>query len=233
MSQPLLVRRSLLAVLLLGIAVLLAPFAVQAGAGAPGSQKRILRFDAKIGFQDWSDAGDVRSDFNSPFNGSFDSGGFNFEFNVHTAGSAYQSSRLLWGGTFGVMGHDSNIRGFFEFEDLQLSGFYLTPSVKWALQDSTDRSIYLDLGAGYYAVSIDEYDDTCYWVCDAWEYYDDDGFGGFVGISADFDVGRRGGIHVTTGIKAHFVDFDAPFEIGSQSELGGTIWQFQVGVATK
>jgi len=202
---------------------------------AQSAGKRTLRLDGTIGFQNWSDAGDLRTQSGGAFGtgGSFDSGGFILEFNIHTAGSAYKSSNFLWGGTLGVFGHDSNIRGFFRYQDLQLSGIYLTPSVKWVLQDTRDRGVYLDLGAGYYSVSINEYDDYCYWTCSSWEYYDDDGFGGFVGLSADFDVGRPGGAHLTTGIKAHFVDFDTPFEIGSQSELGGTIVQFQIGVATR
>jgi hypothetical protein len=216
---------------LVGAAMLMSPIIAEAGFGAPPPQQSNLRFDFALGLQNWSEAGDIRNNA-----GDFDSGGFGFELNLHTAGRAYQSPTLLWGGTLGVAGYDSNIQGLFSpfSDDLQLSMVYITPSVKWIVRDTRDTRIYLDLGAGYYAVSIDEYDNYCYyWGCGSINYYDDDAFGGFVGLSADFDIGRPGGAHLTTGIKAHFVDFDAPFEIASPSALDGTIVQFQVGIATR
>ncbi len=210
--------------------LLLSPILAEAAGHQQRAQQRTLRLDFNIGLQNWSEAGDIRNNA-----GDFDSNGFALEFNIHTAGRAYQSPTLLWGATFGISGYDSNIRGLFGpfSDDLQLSTFYLTPSLKWIVSDTRDNQIYVDAGAGYYSVSIDEYDNYCYyWSCGSINYYDDDGFGGFVGLSTDFDIGRRGGARLTTGIRAHFVDFNAPLEIASESDLDGTILQFQIGIST-
>ncbi len=194
----------------------------------PGAAGETSRFDASIGYQNWTDAGDLETDFG----GSFDSGGFALEFSYHTTFNTNKPTGLLWGFTMGLMGHDSNISGLNAGEDLDLTGYYLNPSLKWILQNTADRAVFLDLGVGYYHISIDEYSSECYWDCYAWEYYDDNSFGGFVGLRADFVIGRWNRMNLTTGIKAHFVDFGSPAEINSQSELGGTIWQVYVGVAT-
>lgn len=174
--------------------------------------------------EDWSDTGDIQ-----PVPGrNFDETGYGFELAVHVPAG---EGRFYWGGTLGVTGHDSNIPGFFRFEELQLSTFYIAPSAKLKLHDGEMFRMFLDAGAGFYSVSIAEYDSYCYYYyCSSYEYYDDDALGGFVGLSGDIDVGRRGGAYINFGVKAHYVDFDAPLELGSSDDLGGPIYQFQLGV---
>ena len=192
----------------------------------PTSRDRTPHFAIVIGAQRWSDAGDIQPDLG----GEFDSEGVNLEVSWHAPIRSLYSQRLFWGFTTGLMGHDSNVIGVVEFEDLQLGAIYLTPSVKYMLHDSPSQRIFLDLGAGYYAAAIDEYEDYCYYYCDVFEYYDDSSFGGFVGIAADFDVGQPGGAYLQLGAKVHSADFRAPTDIGSNTALDGPIYQFQFGV---
>jgi hypothetical protein len=182
-----------------------------------------------LGWHDWSDAGDI--EVAPAFIGEdFDSGGFNIEFSFHGPFPGSNSRRLMWGVTTGIMGNDSDVRGFFGGQDLQLGTVYIAPSIKYKLRDTTAQRIYLDFGVGYYAASIDEYDSYCYYWCYSTEYWDDNSFGGFVGLSADFDVGQPRGGYLNIGIKVHDVQFSAPTEIGSPDDIGGPIVQFQVGM---
>jgi hypothetical protein len=208
--------------------LLLAPLTSWAGGHSYGSGNSPY---VNMGFvvEDWSEAGDIGSGDIQPFGGrSFDETGYGFELGVHVPAG---NGRFYWGGTLGVTGHDSNIPGFFTYEELQLSTFYIAPSAKLKMLDGEMFRLFLDAGAGFYSVSIAEYNSYCYYYyCSSYEYYDDDALGGFVGLSGDIDVGRRGGAYINFGVKAHYIDFDAPIELGLNDDLGGPIYQFQIGV---
>lgn len=106
-----------------------------------------------------------------------------------------------------------------------------TPSAKIRLNRAGRRQYYLDAGAGYYSVTIDEWEDDCFWDCDIHEYYDDDTIGGYVGVSADFDVGADGGAKVAVAAKVHWLDLDDPVDLDAVNGLSGPIYQFQLSVA--
>jgi hypothetical protein len=198
-------------------------------AGHLGPQRQSWYGTLVFGYQDWSDVGDIQT---SPaFPGEdFDSGGFNIEFSFHGPTPGFDSGRLMWGITTGIIGNESDVRGVYGGDELQLGMVYITPSIKFKLRDTRGQRIYLDFGAGFYAASIDEYDSYCYYWCYSTEYWDDDAFGGFIGLSADFDVGRPRGGYLNIGVKVHDVELSAPTEIGATENIGGPIVQFQVGM---
>ena len=185
-----------------------------------------IRVAVGLGFDSWSDLGDLQP----TLGGDFDDVGTSFEISFHR-----QVAQLAWGAVYlgadlGVLSHDSDVRGVVEGEDLQASAFYFTPSAKIRLNSAGRQQYFIDAGVGYYDVTVEEWEDDCYWDCDVSEYYDDNTFGGYLGASADFDVGSDGGIKVSVGAKVHFLDFDDPVELDSANGLGGPIYQFHVSV---
>jgi hypothetical protein len=183
-----------------------------------------------LGWHEWSDAGDIEVDpiFTGPFDsGEFDSDGFNLELSLHRA--VEPGSRWMWGGNLGLLSNESDARGFIRFDELTLGMIYITPSLKYKLSNTPGRRIYLDAGAGYYEASIVEYSSCYYYYCGSTEYWDNSAFGGFVGLSADIDIGQPGGSYFVFGFKVHEADFGAPRQVGSSNDLGGPIWQFQLG----
>jgi hypothetical protein len=89
-----------------------------------------------------------------------------------------------------------------------------------------------DAGIGYYDVSVEEWEDDCFWDCDTWEYYDDSSIGGYAGLGAEFPLGS-GTIttRLSTGIKVHFVEFDEPTALAPGGSLDGPIYLLYFGVA--
>lgn len=211
---------------LAGIAVL-AAWPGGAGAQVADAADR-GRVSATFGLALWSELGDVQA----LSGGDFDEAGFAVDLAFHWPVGQIGSATMLAGANLGGVFHGSNIRGLEEGEDLEASALYLTPSLKLAFGKPGERRFYLDAGAGYYAASIDELEDDCFFSCDVYEYYDDDTFGGYVGLGADFPFGgRSGSFRLATSIQAHFVDFDDPFELDGSATLGGPIYTLQIGVA--
>jgi len=186
------------------------------------------RIAATFGVGLWPELGDIQSLAGD----SFDEAGFAFDLAFHWPVGRLGRATVLAGGNIGGSFHGSNIPGVEEGEDLQASAVYLVPSVKIAFGAPGGRRLYLDAGVGYYGAAIDEMEDDCFFSCDIYEYYDDDGLGGYVGLSADFPFGNRvGGFRLTTSAQAHFIDFDDPVELDDNATLGGPIYTLQVGVA--
>lgn len=175
----------------------------------------------------WSDLGDLQP----ALGGDFDDTGLGVEFAFHVAVTKLAGGTLLVGGDLGPFTHDSNVRGVFDNEDLQATLLYFGPSAKWRFGRGPTPHYYLEAGVGYHDATVDEYEDDCFWSCDNYEYYDHTSGGGYVGTSAEFDVGDPGDIQVAVGAKVHFVDFDDPVELESPSSLGGPVYQLQVSVA--
>ncbi len=194
---------------------------------ADGSHIDSWRVSTVLGLQHWSELGNIE-----PLPGDdFEEWGANFELSYHLRAKALKSSPLFWGANFGVFGHESDIRGLEENEELQASVIYLGPSIKWGFHDTARIRWFFDAGLAYYWISIDEYEDSCFFDCDIFEYYDDDGLGGFLGLSGDFNFGANSSFAVTAGLKVHFVDFEPPLSLGSARDLDGEIYQLQFGVA--
>jgi hypothetical protein len=198
------------------------------GSAQPAEAPERGRIAATFGLGLWPDVDDIQ-----PFlGGSFDEAGFAFDLAFHWPIGHLGPATVMAGGNIGASFHGSNVRGVEEGEDLQASAWYLTPSVKIAFGRPGGRRLYLDAGVGYYGATIDELEDDCFFSCDIYEYYDDDALGGYVGLSADFPFGSpAGGFHLTTGLQAHFVDFDDPAPLDGNAALGGPIYTLQVGVA--
>ncbi len=210
-------------VIAFGLTLLLAGTVFGANAGHADA----WRVGTVLGLQHWSELGDIE-----PVPGDdFEDWGANFELSYHLRAQSLNSSALFWGANFGVFGHESDIRGFEENEELQASVVYLGPSIKWGFHDTARMRWFLDAGLAYYWISIDEYEDSCFFDCDIFEYYDDDGLGGFLGLSGDVTFGSNSGFAVTGAIKVHFVDFEPPLSLGSTGDLDGEIYQLQFGVA--
>jgi hypothetical protein len=198
---------------------------LQAGAQESEPPER-FRVAGAFGVDAWSDLGDIEA-FQG---GSFDEAGLAIDLAFHWAVAHLGLADVLLGGNIGGFIHGSNIVGFEEGEDLTSTTVYLTPSVKFAFGKPGSRRLYLDAGLGYYSTTVDEYETDCWWDCDIHEYYDDDTFGGFVGVSGDFPVGSSG-VRVTMGVQVHFVNFDDPVEVAESGKLDGPIYVLDVGVA--
>lgn len=202
----------------------IAPIPVVLGDDGATYPAERIRLAAGLGFDAWSDLGDLQ-----PFpGGDFDEVGTSGEISFHGQVARIGRGALFLGADLGVLGHDSDVRGVVEGEDLQTSVGYLTPSAKLRLNGAGRQQYFIDAGIGYYDVSMEEWEDDCYWDCDVSEYYDDSAFGGYVGASADFDVAADGAFKVSVGAKVHFVDFDDPVEIDSVHGLSGPIYQLHV-----
>lgn len=186
------------------------------------------RVGISLGLGLWPDVGDLR-----PFlGGSFDDAGAAVDLAFHWPVARLGAATVLAGGNVGGVFHDSSVRGVQEGEDLQASAVYLVPSLKLAFGEPGGRQFYVDAGVGYYGAAIDEQEDDCFFSCDIYEYYDDEALGGFLGVSLDMPLGARtSGFYVTADVRAHFVDFDNPVELDSDSSLGGPIYTLQVGLA--
>ena len=221
MSISVFIRQLQFSPVLISIILLLVP-------SFSSAEEGVRRFEANSGLQEWSDAGDLQNDSGS----SFDSGGISLELSLHTTGYTDKPTDWMLGLTLGVMAHDGDINGPVGGDDLDLSTYYLAPSLRWILSNTPARTVFLDIGAGYYKLSIDEYGVECFLDCYIYTYHDDGSFGGFAGLRADFDMPLWDRVNLTASIRAHFVDFEAPTAISANSNLGGAIWQLHFGVAT-
>lgn len=214
--------------LLTGLAALLPTLAIgadgDAGDNSTGAEPR-FRAAVALGLTQWSDLDDV----DPLLPGSFDETGFGVDLAGHYQVARLGPARFLVGGDLGLVGHGSSIRGIEENEELQASLLYLTPSLKVAFGTPGRAQLFLDAGFGYYDLSVEEWEDDCFWDCDIYEYYDDSTTGGYLGLGADFPVGE-GRLRITTSLRAHFVDFDDPVELGA-GQLDGALWQWQFGAA--
>jgi hypothetical protein len=185
------------------------------------------RVGATLGIDTWEDLGDLQP----ALGGDFEDTGFSLELNMHGGGWTFGPAAVYAGADLGVMGHESDVRGIAEGEDLQTSLFYLTPSVKVLFGSRSGFRWMLDAGAGYYDVSIEEWEDDCFWDCDIYEYYDDDALGGFLGVGVEFPVGRIDkAMRFSAGGKVHFVDFDEPTSLAPAGDLDGPIYVLYFGV---
>jgi hypothetical protein len=173
----------------------------------------------------WSDLADLAPGLD----GDFDETGVGIDLAFHTRVGRLGRAVILAGADFGIASFESDIEGIVEGEDLVASFYYITPSVKLAFGSTARRQFFIDAGVGWYSATIEEYDDDDWWDSDIYEYYDDSTLGGYVGLGADFAV--SGNWRVTTSLRTHFVDFDAPGgELGA-GNLGGPVWQWQFGGA--
>lgn len=198
-----------------------------ADAETPSQAETSSRIAVEVGITQWPDLGDMQ-----PFlGGDFDETGFGLNLSWHTPVVRGASTTLLLGADLGVGGHDSDVRGVEENEDLTATFIYLGPSAKLAFGPGDRTQFSLDAGVGYYWVSIDESEDDCFWECDIFEYYDDSTLGGYAGASVGIPVGRDASTRLSFSARVHFVDFDDPVELDNAASLGGPIYQFLFGAA--
>jgi len=214
-------------------AVVFAALALSAMAPVVGAQPAgvspsgTLRFGATVGIDLWSDLGDL-----DPVpGGDFDEAGFGLDLNLHFGGWSAGPAQIYLGGDFGVIGHDSDVEGVFEREDLETTLVYITPSVKAVFGEAGRTHWTLDAGIGYYDVSIEEWEDDCFWDCDTWEYYDDSSVGGYLGLGLEFPLGGDFATRLLTAIKVHFVDFDDPVTLAPGGSLDGPIYVMYFGIS--
>jgi len=188
----------------------------------------VFRFGAALGADIWPELGDL----DPALGGDFDRTGFAAELSLHGGGWKLGPARIYLGADAGLAGHDSDVEGVVEREDLQTSLVFVTPSVK-ALFGAGGRTRWtLDAGIGYYDVSVDEWEDDCDWDCDTTGYYDDSTIGGYVGIGLEFALGAgEKPLWLVAAAKAHFVDLDEPTRLEPGGDLDGPIYVLSVGVA--
>jgi hypothetical protein len=212
--------------ILVGLAVALqVPFAL-AQDSAPVDDA-VLRLGGMLGVDLWPDLGDL----DPVLRGDFDEAGFAGELSLHGGGWKLGAARIFLGADAGFMGHDSDVEGIDEREDLQTSVRFVTPSVKALFGPGDGVRWSLDAGLGYYDVSIDEFEDDC-WSCDVDGYYDDGSFGGYLGVTVEFPV--TAGDHplwLTAGAKVHSFDLDEPDRLDPGGDLDGPIWMLGLGLA--
>lgn len=185
-----------------------------------------LRVTGALGVDLWSELADLE-----PFlGGDFDEAGIGVEINLHGGGFQWGPATVYLGADLGVLNNSSNVEGTEEGEDLQASLVYLTPSIKFLFGSPERVKWFLDAGFGYYEVSIEEWEDDCFFDCDIYEYYDDDAFGGHVGFGLDFPLGGNDdGFRLTTGARVHFVEFDEPGAVAPAGSLDGPIYLLYFG----
>ena len=104
------------------------------------------------------------------------------------------------------------------------SGIYYNAAGEWGLPGEFT----LNAGIGYYDVSIEEWEDDCFWDCDVFEYYDDSSIGGFLGLGIELPLNRQ--LRLTGGARVHFVEFDGPTAVAPSGSLDGPIYVLSVGV---
>jgi hypothetical protein len=185
-----------------------------------------LRLGATVGLDLWPELGDLEP----TLGGDFDEAGFGVELNLHYGGWSVGPARIYLGGDLGVIGNGSDVEGAVEGEDLQTTLVYVTPSVRALVGDAGETRWSLDAGIGYYDVSIEEWEDDCFWDCDTWDYYDDSSIGGYLGLGLEFPLRSEGATRLLVGLKAHFVEFDEPAALDPGGSLDGPIYVLYFGV---
>jgi hypothetical protein len=164
--------------------------------------------------------------------GDFDETGFAAEVNLHAGGWQLGPARVYVGADVGFGGHDSDVEGTVEREDLYTSLLFVTPSVKALLGGDGRARWSLDAGIGYYDVSVDEWEEDCDWDCDEWGYYDDSTIGGYVGVGMELALGSgERPLWLVASVKAHFLELDEPDGIEPGGDLGGPIYVLSIGLA--
>lgn len=211
-----------IATLVLVVVSAAAPAQTTANTAAP-----TVRFGGSMGLNLWPELGDLQ-----PFlGGDFEETGIAVELNLHGGGWAVGPARIYAGADLGIFGNGSDVRGIEEGEDLQASMLCLTPSLKAVFRGSDRVSWTLDGGVGYYDVSIDEWEDDCFWSCDIYEYYDDSAIGGYLGLGVEWRLGGPDSqLRLTGSAKVHFVEFDEPTGLAPNGSLDGPIYMLSVGL---
>jgi hypothetical protein len=188
----------------------------------------VFRVGGMLGAEIWPEL----EDLDPVLGGDFDGTGFAGEVSLHAGGWRLGPAHVYLGADVGYGGHDSDVEGTFEGEDLYTSLLFVTPSVK-ALMGAGRRARWsLDAGIGYYDVSVDEWEDDCDWDCDDWEYYDDSTIGGYLGVGMELALGSgERPIWLVASAKAHFLELDEPDDIDPGGNLGGPIYVLSIGLA--
>jgi hypothetical protein len=203
-----------------------APVARAQQADAP--EVPVFRIGGTLGPSIWPALADLDPDLG----GDFDRTGFAAEIGVHAGGWKMGPAHLYLGADLGGAGHDSDVEGLVEREDLYASLLYVTPSLKARFASGAGASWTLDAGIGYYAVSVDEWEEDCDWDCDTWEYYDDSAIGGYLGIGVEFPLGSaQTPLWLVASARAHFVGLDDPDELEAGGDLDGPIYVLSIGLA--
>jgi hypothetical protein len=203
----------------------LAPVAPAQQADAP--ETPVLRIGAALGAGLWPGLADLEPDLG----GDFERTGFAGEVGLHAGGWRIGPADLYLGADFGFASHDSDVVGTAEREDLYASLLFVTPSLRARLGNGDRARWTLDAGAGYYRVSVDEWEDDCDWDCDTWEYYDDGAIGGYLGVGVEVALGSEIPFWLVASARAHFVGFEDPDELEAGGDLDGPIYVLSIGLA--
>lgn len=192
-------------------------------------------FDFMLGASYWDDLGSLDPTGVSPFPGrfgDFDRWGFAFDFGYDRVVWHDEKNAITVGIESGWSSFANDGSGLTSpYSDISATLFYLTPAVRWRRQLSPSVTISPGIGAGYYSLSIDEYESYYYgwwWGYSSRTLYDDSTFGGFLSLGFDFHINPSAAIRVDN--KLHFVSFDGlqnlmPRETG----VDGPIYTLEVG----
>ena len=184
-----------------------------------GAGEAPLRFfRAAVGYQQFRPLADLEPA--AP--GRFDAGGYLLDLGVHRQIGRWRQADVLFGVDLGLFTNESDVQA--AQETLTSRGLYLTPSVKLMFSKTGERYIGLEAGAGYYLIDFVEFinrDALFSELFEANEVFEESTLGGYLGISADFPVGKgSGGIFI--GTRVHWFDLGPATALGpSAGDLTG------------
>ena len=213
----------------IGVCALMATGSAVVAQPAVEADSPDLRMSIAFGIDLWSELGDLQP----ILGGDFDEAGIALDVDLHGGGWKLGPARIFAGVDVGVIGNGSDVEGIQEREDLQTTLIYLTPSLKAVFRGGGRLGWTIDAGIGYYDVSIDEWEDDCFWDCDVQGYYDDSSVGGYAGLGVElpFPFGPDdGSLRLVGRARAHFVEFDEPTEIAQTGSLDGPIYVLSIGL---
>ena len=123
-------------------------------------------------------------------------------------------SDLLFGFDTYISSNESSVRT--SYDDVLVSGFQLTPSVKFSFDNGSGPRYLFGVGVGYYEVEIEEV--KTFWFGERSEHslWRDSSIGGYIGLDIDFprrNFDRQHGFFFSTRIN--FVDHGTVREEGS------------------
>jgi len=181
--------------------LLLAASAVLAGPAIadaePGSNT--TRGEIWLALPTWPALGDLQP----VVGGSFKSVGYGLGGAVHWPWKAVRGGDLMFGFEGAIMATDSDIPVI--LDELLARDLYIAASLKWRL--GKPGKVSLDAGLAYHLLDIAQLE-TDYNSAGAFESWEEDSLGPFIGMTLDFGAGENadsGG--ATLGLRAHFLDF--------------------------
>jgi hypothetical protein len=111
------------------------------------------------------------------------------------------------------------------------SFFYIAPVTRLLWHVSPTVTVSPGIGAGYYALHIDEYDTYYYgwwWGYSGRTLNEDSAFGGFASLAVDFHLSPTNAIRFDN--KVHFVEFDGLESLyPNETKVRGPIWTIELG----